>query len=135
LRFWLSGEAELLRAHMAQQVVVGTATIEVAAQGAKPARRADLLVRVAHITLQPARREADDLGIWLEPLPVWAIWLHEERPPEGVESLDWLLLTNVAIAAWLDATERIGYSSLARMVTVNGYRQPVSDLAFFRRYR
>ena len=35
---------------------------------------------------------------------------HEERPPEGVESLDWLLLTNVAIATWLDATERIGYS-------------------------
>ena len=35
---------------------------------------------------------------------------HEERPPEGVESRDWLLLTNVAIATWLDATERIGYS-------------------------
>ena len=67
-------------------------------------------MRVAHITLQPPRREADDPGIWLEPLPVWAIWLHEERPPEGVESLDWLLLTNVAIATWLDATERIGYS-------------------------
>jgi len=64
----------------------------------------------AHITLQPPRREADDPGIWLEPLPVWAIWLHEERPPEGVESLDWLLLTNVAIAIWLDATERIGHS-------------------------
>jgi hypothetical protein len=67
-------------------------------------------VRVAHITLQPPRRETDDPGIWLELLPVWAIWLHEERPPEGVESLDWLLLTNVAIATWLDATERIGYS-------------------------
>ena len=106
----LSGEAELLWAHMATQAVVGTVTVEVAARGAKPARRADLLVRVAHITLQPPRREADDPGIWLEPLPVWAIWLHEERPPEGVESLDWLLLTNVAIATWLDATERIGYS-------------------------
>jgi hypothetical protein len=106
----LSGEAELLWAHMATQAVVGTVTVEVAARGAKPARRADLLVRVAHITLQPPRRAADDPGIWLEPLPVWAIWLHEERPPEGVESLDWLLLTNVAIATWLDATERIGYS-------------------------
>jgi hypothetical protein len=106
----LSGEAELLWAHMAQQAVVGTVTVEVAARGAKPARRADLLVRVAHITLQPPQREADDPGIWLEPLPGWAIWLHEERPPEGVESLDWLLLTNVAIATWLDATERIGYS-------------------------
>jgi len=69
----LSGEAELLWAHMATQAVVGTGTVEVAARGAKPARRADLLVRVEHITLQPPRREADDPGIWLEPLPVWAI--------------------------------------------------------------
>ena len=44
----LSGEAELLWAPMAQQGVVGTVTVEVAARGAKPARRADLLVRVAH---------------------------------------------------------------------------------------
>ena len=73
---------------MATQAVVGMVTVEVAARGAKPARRADLLVRVAHITLQPPRREADDPGIWLEPLPVWAIWLHEERPPEGVEPRD-----------------------------------------------
>lgn len=106
----LSGEAELLWAHMTTQAVVGTVTVEVAARGAKPTRRADLLVRVAHITLQSLRRAADDPGIWLEPLPVWAIWLHEERPPEGVEPRDWLLLTNVPIATWLDATERIGYS-------------------------
>jgi hypothetical protein len=41
---------------------------------------------------------------------VWAIWLHDERPPAGVESRDWLLLTNVAMATWRDAPERIGYS-------------------------
>jgi len=37
----LSGEAELLWAHMAQQAVVGMVTVEVAARGAKPARRAE----------------------------------------------------------------------------------------------
>ena len=36
--------------------------------------------------------------------------MHEDMPPEGVESLNWLLLTNVAIATWLGATERIGCS-------------------------
>ena len=41
---------------------------------------------------------------------MWAIWLHDERPPAGVESRDWLLLTNVAMATWRDAPERIGYS-------------------------
>jgi len=66
---------------------------------------------------------------------VWAIWLHEERPPEGVESLDWLLLTNVAIATWLDATERIGYSCVRPGIESWHKILNVSDLAFFRRYR
>jgi hypothetical protein len=41
---------------------------------------------------------------------MWAIWLHEALPPEKVEPIDWLLLSNVAIATWQDTTERIGYS-------------------------
>jgi hypothetical protein len=160
----LSGEAELLWAHMAQQAVVGTVTVEVAARGAKPARRADLLVRVAHITLQLPQREADDPGIWLEPLPVWAIWLHEEAERlkpylalMGVVAwrLFWLTHINrqtpsapcttiLAEHEWkaLYTTthrsrpfQRGLYHSLARMVMVNGYRRHVSDLASFRRYR
>jgi len=73
-----------------------------------------LCVRVAHVILQSPLRQADDEGIWLEPVQVWAIWLREERPPEGVESLDWLLLTNVAIERWQDATEWIGWYSVRR---------------------
>jgi hypothetical protein len=105
----LKGEVELLWAHMAKQEVVGTVTVEVAAQPGKPVRRADLLVRVAQLTLQPPLHDANDPGIWLEPLQVWAIWLHEERPPKGAKPLDWLLLSNVAIETWQDATERIGW--------------------------
>ena len=105
----LSGEVGLLWAHMAKQEIVGTVTVEVAARPGKPARKADLLVRVVFVTLQPPQRPADDEGVWLSPLQVWAIWLHEDAPPEGVEPLDWLLLTNVAIETWQHATERIGW--------------------------
>jgi hypothetical protein len=66
-------------------------------------------VRVAQVTLHPPLRPADDEGIWLSPLTVWAIWLHEEMPPAKVEPMDWLLLTNVAIATWQDTTERIAW--------------------------
>jgi hypothetical protein len=45
-------------------------------------------------------------------LQVWALWLHEDAAPEGVEPLDWLLLTNVPIETWQDATERIGWYCL-----------------------
>jgi hypothetical protein len=108
----LKGEVELLWAHMATQTVVGTVTVEVAARGGKPARQAELRVRVAHLTLQPPQRRADDVGIWLEPLHVWALWLHEDAAPQGSEPLDWLLLTNVPIQTWQDTTERIGWYCL-----------------------
>jgi hypothetical protein len=105
----VAGEVGHLWAHMATQAVIGEVTVEVAARPGRPARQAELRVRVAQVTLQPPLRGADDEGIWLSPLRVWAIWLHEERPPEKVEPIDWLLLTNVAIASWQDTTERIGW--------------------------
>jgi hypothetical protein len=112
----LAGEIGLLWAHMAKQEVVGTVTVEVAARGGKAARQAELLVRVAHLTLQPPQRRADDAGIWLEPLQVWALWLHEDAAPAEVEPLDWLLLTNVPIATWQDTTERIGWYCLRPLI-------------------
>jgi hypothetical protein len=66
----LTGEVALLWAHMAKQEVVGTVTVEVAARGSKPARQAELRVRVAQLTLQPPQRSADAAGIWLEPLTI-----------------------------------------------------------------
>jgi hypothetical protein len=108
----LLGEVALLWAHMAKQEVVGTVTVEVAARAGKSARQADLLVRVGHVTLQPPVRGVDDAAVWLEPLQVWAIFLHEDTPPEGIEPLDWLLLTNVPIESWQDATERISWYCL-----------------------
>jgi hypothetical protein len=112
----LAGEVGLLWAHMAKQQVVGTVTVEVAAHAGRAARQAELCVRVAHLTLQPPQRSADDAGIWLEPLKVWALWLHEQAAPHGVEPLDWLLLTNVAIESWQDATERIGWYCLRPLI-------------------
>lgn len=68
-----------------------------------------LEVRVGQVVLQPPLRPADDSGIWLEPLQVWALWLHEPAPPPGAEAVDWLLLTNVAVTNWAEATERISW--------------------------
>jgi len=107
---------ELLWAHMAKQGVVGVTVVVPPAKGGKPARKAELQLRVAQLTLQPPQRAADDPSIWLEPLTVWALWLHEEAAPAGVEPLDWLLLTNVPIQTWQDATERIGWYCLRSLI-------------------
>jgi hypothetical protein len=90
----------MFRSTLARQAVVSAA------------RQAELRVRVAHLTLQGPQRRADDAGVWLEPLQVWALWLHEAAAPHGGERLDWLLLTNVPIESWQDATVRIGWYCL-----------------------
>jgi hypothetical protein len=81
----MAGEVGQLWAHMQTQAVAGQVTLELAARPGKPAGMAELRVRVAQVTLQPPRRPADDPGIWLEPLTVWAIWLHEDTPPGDTE--------------------------------------------------
>jgi hypothetical protein len=35
--------------------------------------------------------------------------LHEDTPPATATPLEWLLLTNVAVRTWQDATERIAW--------------------------
>ena len=105
----VAGAVGQLWAHMAAQRVAGTVTVTLAARPKRPERQAELEVRVGQVVLQPPQRGADDPGIWLEPLAVWALWLHEPAPPAGAEAVDWLLLTNVAVHTWAEVTERIGW--------------------------
>jgi hypothetical protein len=103
------GDLGRLWAHMAAQEVAGEVTVTVAARPGQAERTADLRVRVGQVTLQPPLRPADDPGVWLEPLNIWAIWLHEDTPPPKATPIEWLLLTNVAVSTWQDVTERIGW--------------------------
>jgi Transposase Tn5 dimerisation domain len=105
----VGGELRRLWAHMAAEPVVGDVTVTVAARPGQAERTANLRVRVGQVTLQPPLRPADDPGVWLEPLTVWAIWLHEDSPPATATPIEWLLLTNVPIQTWQDTTERIGW--------------------------
>jgi Transposase DNA-binding/Transposase Tn5 dimerisation domain len=105
----VGGELGRLWAHMAAQPIAGNVRVRVAAREGQAERTADLRVRVGQVSLQPPLRPADDPGVWLEPLTVWAIWLHEDSPPAPVPPIEWLLLTNRAVQTWQDATERIAW--------------------------
>jgi hypothetical protein len=105
----VAGEMGSLWAHMASQALNGTLSVRVAARPGQAERTADLEVRAGQVTLQPPYRPASDPGVWLEPLTVWAIWLHEAAPPAQTPAVEWLLLTNVALQTWADVTERIGW--------------------------
>ena len=93
-----------LWAFMAGQPVGQTRTIDVPRRHGQRARQARVELRWSSITI-----EAPKVGCkkgW-PPLTLWAVWAHEPNPPEGVEAIDWMLLSNQPIANAEQAWQRV----------------------------
>jgi hypothetical protein len=87
--------------------------IEVASQKGRPSRKATVRIAWEPVTLQPpANGRGRERGV---PLEVWVVRVFEPEPPAGVEAVDWLLLTNVAVDTLEDAWERVAWYA-CRMV-------------------
>lgn len=87
--------------------------IRVSSQKGKPERTATVLIAWRKVTLQPpANGRGRERGV---PLEVWVVRVWEPEPPEGVEPIDWLLVTNVEVGSARDAWERVGWYA-CRMV-------------------
>ena len=67
-------------------------------------REARLDIRFTQVTLKAPQRKRD-----LGAVRLWAVWAHECDPPEGVEALDWMLLTTVAVNDFEEALERLAW--------------------------
>jgi len=70
----------------------------------QPARTARVQVRWAAVTI-----ESPAVGCkkgWPS-LTLWALWVHEPNPPQGVEPVDWMLLTDQPIQTAADAWEKV----------------------------
>jgi len=88
-------------------------TLQVASQKNRPARPATVQIAWQQVELEPpANSRGRERGV---PLTVWVVRVWEPSPPAGVEALEWLLLTNVAVATVADAWERVGWYA-CRMV-------------------
>jgi hypothetical protein len=70
----------------------------------QPARQATVQVRWSAITISAPRVGCKNS--W-PALQLWAIWVHEPKPPPGVEALDWMLLTDLPIANAEQAWEKV----------------------------
>ena len=87
--------------------------VRVASQKGRPERQAAVLIAWRQVTLRPpANGRGRERGV---PLVVWAVRVWEPEPPAGVEAIDWLLLTNVAVDALGDAWQRVAWYA-CRMV-------------------
>lgn len=91
---------------MENQIISGSLTITVPRKGNQPSRQAELSVRYSVVTIRPPSNRKG-----LKPVTLYGILATEEEPPNGVEPVSWLLLTNVLTDTFEDSCERIQWYS------------------------
>jgi hypothetical protein len=110
----VDGTAEHLWEKLPRQPRLGSMHVQLGAQGderglraRRAARAADLTIRAAPIKLAPP--EADPRTKGAVPLELWAVYLVEENPPQGVEPVEWMLITSLEVTTLEQAQTIIGY--------------------------
>jgi hypothetical protein len=93
-----------LWASLARQAPAGTHRVLLPRRPGQRARVAELEVRYAAVTLRPPKRKRA-----LPPVRVAAIQAREVAPPAGVEPVQWLLLTTLAVGSLAQATEKLDW--------------------------
>jgi hypothetical protein len=89
-----------VRAQLAAQKPLDRLKIDVPRKQGQAKRRARIEVRAVRVTLLPPQ---DSHG--LAPVSINALWVHEPRPPKGVEALDWLLFTTLPVGTAAERAE------------------------------
>lgn len=87
-----------------RQEPVGTRELLVPPGPNRPARQAVLEVRTMPVLLRAPTRKPH-----LPDVRVWAVLASERNAPEGVEALEWMLLSTVEVNAQADAYERLDW--------------------------
>jgi hypothetical protein len=95
-------EAKYLNEAIAQSPVGGTLSIEVPRADGRPARRAEVQVRWASLTILPPRNHCQREQF--SPLRLQFILVEEKNAPAGQEPLYWLLATTLPVENLEDAT-------------------------------
>src|SRR5947209_5133288 len=80
--------------------------LEVPAEHERQARTAQLRLSWGQLRLHPPQESTDPDR---RPIVVWVLHVWEEQPPEGVEALEWYLLTSVPTESEAQAWERVAW--------------------------
>jgi hypothetical protein len=99
-------EERYLWAAMATAPLAAVIRVNVPRQPNRPRRVAEVEIRWKQIVLCPPRRRKSEN---LPTIPVWAVWAVEITPPEGVDKIEWMLLTTLEVHSTTDALERLDW--------------------------
>jgi hypothetical protein len=110
---YVDDATEHLWEKLSRQEPLGQMTVTLGAQRDKgnrvkrAGRQATLTIRVAPIVVPPSRNDPRTKDA--PPLPLFAVYLVEEHPPEGVEPVEWMLVTSLEARTLDQAQTIIGY--------------------------
>lgn len=93
----------LLKATIREAEVLGTLEFDLPGNAQRTPRHVVQTLRAARVKLRPPYRPDKKLPV----VEVTAILAWEEDPPEGTEPIEWLLLTNLAVADAEQAEEKV----------------------------
>jgi hypothetical protein len=90
--------------HIAKQPVAGVEVLSVPRQGTRPPRQAHLEVRFGPVKLTAPHRKLE-----FRDLHLTAVLAQEVDAPQGVEPLQWMLLTTLAVENFEQALEKLDW--------------------------
>jgi hypothetical protein len=107
----LDGSGVLLRSTLFEAVgaapALGTLTVRVGRRPGQPEREATVTVRWREMAIQAPQRK----GVARQEQRVWVIQAREEHPPEGVEAVEWVLISTMAVLTSAQAFQMVRYYS------------------------
>lgn len=103
-------------AHLKAQPVAITMTIEVPRKIRQKVRTADLAIRFAKVTVKPPTNCPKSSGC--QPVEVYAVYAHEDEPPNGKDPISWMLLTTVPVESADDAWTIVQWYSCRWLIEI-----------------
>jgi Transposase Tn5 dimerisation domain/Transposase DNA-binding len=107
----LDGSGALQRSTLFEAVeaapVLGTLTVRIGRRPGQPEREATLTVRRREMAIQAPQRK----GVARGEQQVWVVQAREEQPPEGVEAVEWVLISTLPALTSAQAYQIVRYYS------------------------
>jgi Domain of unknown function (DUF4338)/Transposase Tn5 dimerisation domain/Transposase DNA-binding len=100
----LQDEQERLFDTIQAQPIAGYQLVKLPRQKNRPAREAELTMRFAALTLCAPQDKRQ-----LPPIAIWAVLAREEHAPKGAEPIEWLLLTDILVDTFEQASEKVAW--------------------------
>ena len=108
-------EQKEVRSKLRTSQVRGKVEVEVTKTPQRAARTASCQVYYERVKIRPPRPRPG-LPPDLKPVTLYAVLIREMRPPDGVEGLEWLLLTTLEVLDFDQACQIIRYYTLRWLV-------------------